>query len=98
VRSDAEEVAEKGHVPEYGLARRFHDLAAAMNPSSGRDGYTAEAFSSRCRTVMAARTVERGAEFVGRVQTDSYGGSASLQEASEIRRRFLSSPQSCVCN
>ena len=40
----AEKMAENGHARAYGLVGRFHDLAAAMNPSPGRNAFTIEAF------------------------------------------------------
>jgi hypothetical protein len=42
----------------------------AMNPSTEKCGYTAEAFSSWRLAGVAAQGVERGTEFTGRARTD----------------------------
>jgi hypothetical protein len=57
VRGDAEEVAENGHVPTYGLVRRIHGLAAGHEPSTG---HAAQAFLSlRLAGVAAQKDKEK---------------------------------------
>jgi hypothetical protein len=65
----AEKMTEDGHAPASGLARRFHDLAAAMNPGTGRDVHTAEAFQGWCWTGQRQGGL-RGADLTGRAGTD----------------------------